>query len=143
MNIDSIKNGIVIDHITAGFGMKIYQLLGLEKVDCSIALIKNVNSGKLGKKDIIKIDSDIPVNLDVIGYIDPGATVNVIKDGVLVCKKSIEMPLTLTNVIKCKNPRCITTVEQEIDQVFKLTDKNNGVYRCLYCETKATPKEEI
>lgn len=143
MNIDSIKNGIVIDHITAGFGMKIYQLLGLEKVDCSIALIKNVNSGKLGKKDIIKIDSEIPVNLDVIGYIDPGATVNVIKDGVLVCKKSIEMPLTLTNVIKCKNPRCITTVEQEIDQVFKLTDKNNGVYRCLYCETKATPKEEI
>ena len=143
MNIDSIKNGIVIDHIKAGFGMKIYQLLGLEKVDCSIALIKNVNSGKLGKKDIIKIDSDIPVNLDVIGYIDPGATVNVIKDGVLVCKKSIEMPLTLTNVIKCKNPRCITTVEQEIDHVFKLTDKENGVYRCLYCETKATPKEEI
>ena len=143
MNIDSIKNGIVIDHITAGFGMKIYQLLGLEKVDCSIALIKNVNSGKLGKKDIIKIDSNIPVNLDVIGYIDPGATVNVIKDGVLVCKKSIEMPLTLTNVIKCKNPRCITTVEQEIDHVFKLTDKENGVYRCLYCETKATPKEEI
>ncbi len=143
MNIDSIKNGYVIDHITAGFGMKLYQLLKLEHVDCSVALIKNVNSGKLGKKDIIKIDADITVNLDIIGYIDPGATVNVIKDGELVCKKSISMPEKLVNVIKCKNPRCITTVEQEIDHIFKLTDKDTGVYRCLYCETKATPKEEI
>lgn len=143
MNIDSIKNGIVIDHIKAGFGMKIYQLLELDKADCSIAIIKNVNSRKLGKKDIIKIDSDIPVNLDVIGYIDPGATVNIIEKGKLVCKKCIEMPLKLVNVIKCKNPRCITTVEQEIDHVFNLTDKDNGVYRCMYCETKATPKEEI
>ncbi len=143
MNIDSIKNGLVIDHITAGYGMKIYELLELDKVDCSIAIIKNVPSHKLGKKDIIKIDADISVNLDVIGYIDPGATVNFIKDGVLVNKCSIDMPLTLTNVIKCKNPRCITTVEQEIDHIFKLTDKECGVYRCIYCETKATPKEEM
>jgi len=143
MNIDSIKNGFVIDHITAGYGMKIYELLGLEKADCSIALIKNVNSRKLGKKDIIKIDANIPVNLDIIGYIDPSATVNIIENGELICKKSIDMPERLTNVIKCKNPRCITTVEQEIDHIFKLTDKANGIYRCLYCETKATPKEEI
>ena len=137
MNIDSIKNGIVIDHIKAGFGMKIYQLLELDKADCSIAIIKNVNSRKLGKKDIIKIDSDIPVNLDVIGYIDPGATVNIIENGKLVCKKCIEMPLKLVNVIKCKNPRCITTIEQELDQVFILTDKEKRVYRCKYCESKS------
>ena len=143
MNIDSIKNGYVIDHITAGFGMKLYQLLELEHVDCSVALIKNVNSRKLGKKDIIKIDAEIAVDLDIIGYIDPGATVNVIKNGELVCKKSISMPEKLVNVIKCKNPRCITSVEQEIDHIFKLTDTETGIYRCLYCETKATPKEEI
>ena len=137
MNIDAIQNGIVIDHITAGRGMKLYELLGLEKLDCSVAIIKNVHSAKLGKKDIIKIDADIPVNLDVIGYVDPGVSVNIIRGGVLVEKRSIEMPELLTNVIFCKNPRCITTVEQELKHVFKLTDRKNKVYRCLYCETKA------
>ena len=137
MNIDSIQNGIVIDHITAGRGMRLYELLGLEKLDCSVAIIKNVHSAKQGKKDIIKIDADIPVNLDVIGYVDPGVTVNVIRGGTLVEKKRIDMPETLTNVIFCKNPRCITSCEQELKHVFKLTDRKNKVYRCLYCETKA------
>ena len=137
MNIDSIQNGIVIDHITAGRGMKLYELLELEKLDCSVAIIKNVHSQKQGKKDIIKIDADIPVNLDVIGYVDPGVTVNVIRDGVLVEKKRIDMPETLVNVIFCKNPRCITSCEQELKHIFKLTDRKNKVYRCLYCETKA------
>ena len=137
MNIDSIQNGIVIDHITAGRGMKLYELLGLEKLDCSVAIIKNVHSVKQGKKDIIKIDADIPVNLDVIGYVDPGVTVNVIRGGELIEKKRIDMPETLTNVIFCKNPRCITSCEQELKHIFKLTDRANKVYRCLYCETKA------
>ncbi len=137
MNIDSIQNGVVIDHITAGCGMRLYELLELESLDCSVALINNVSSKKMGRKDIIKIDADIPVNLDIIGYVDPGATVNVIKDGVLAEKRAIEMPLTLTNVIKCKNPRCITSCEQELSHIFKLTDRENKVYRCLYCETKA------
>ncbi len=137
MNIDSILNGIVIDHIAAGRGMQLYELLELDKLDCSVAIIRNVSSRKMGKKDIIKIDADIALNLDVIGYVDPGATVNIIKNGKNVEKKSIEMPLTLTNVIKCKNPRCITTVEQEIEHVFKLTDRENNVYRCIYCESKA------
>ncbi len=137
MNIDSIVNGVVIDHITAGRGMKLYELLGLDDLKCSIAIIKNVSSNKMGKKDIIKIDADIPVDFDVIGYVDPDVTVNIISDGKLIEKKTIGMPETLTNVIKCKNPRCITSVEQEIDHVFKLTDKENKVYRCMYCETKA------
>ena len=137
MNIDSIQNGVVIDHITAGLGMKLYELLDLDSLDASIALIKNVVSKKMGKKDIIKIDADIELNLDVIGYVDPDATINVIKDGNLVEKRSIKMPETLTNVIKCKNPRCITSCEQELDNIFKLTDKEEKVYRCIYCETKA------
>ncbi|MBQ7145689.1 MAG: aspartate carbamoyltransferase regulatory subunit [Lachnospiraceae bacterium] len=137
MNIDSIHNGIVIDHISAGKGMKLYELLGLDKLDCSVAIIKNVHSGKLGKKDIIKIDADIPVDVDVIGFVDPGATVNIIKDEKLSEKRNIEMPNRLVNVIKCKNPRCITSTEQELDHIFKLTDRANNVYRCLYCETKA------
>ena len=137
MNIDSINNGIVIDHITAGNGMKLYELLGLGELDCSVAIIKNVVSRKMGKKDIIKVDADIPVNLDVIGFVDPGATINIIKDGVLVDKRNIEMPERLVNVIKCKNPRCITSCEQEIEHIFKLTDREHKVYRCIYCETKA------
>ncbi len=137
MNIDSIQNGVVIDHITAGSGMKLYKLLELDKLDVSVALIKNVASKKMGKKDIIKIDADIPVNFDVIGFVDPEATVNVIKNGKLIEKRSIDMPETLTNVIKCKNPRCITSSEQELDHIFELTDKENKEYRCLYCETKA------
>jgi len=137
MKIDSIINGIVIDHITAGSGMKLYGLLGLDELDCSVALIRNVASRKTGKKDIIKIDADIPVNFDVIGYVDPGITVNIIRDGVIAEKRVIELPATLTNVIKCKNPRCITTVEQELDHVFKLVDRNTKTYRCIYCEAKA------
>lgn len=136
MNIDSIKNGIVIDHIAAGKGMQLYDLLGLDKLDCSVAIIKNVSSKKMGRKDIIKVDADIPLNLDVIGFVDPEATVNIIRDSKLVEKKAIPMPLTVTNVIKCKNPRCITSVEQDLPHVFQLTDKENKVYRCLYCETK-------
>lgn len=137
MNIDSITNGYVIDHITAGRGMMLYNLLGLDKAECSVAIIKNVSSGKMGKKDIIKVDAKIPLSFDVIGYVDNGVTVNIIKDGKLVEKKSIGMPETLTNVIKCKNPRCITSVEQELDHIFKLTDKEEKIYRCIYCETKA------
>lgn len=140
MNIDSIKDGIVIDHITAGKGMSIYRLLGLDHLDCSIAIIMNVNSRKLGKKDIIKIDSDINIDIDALGYIDPGVTVNIIKDGVLVDKKNISLPEKITNVIFCKNPRCITTTEQELPHVFRLTDKDSKVYRCIYCETKAETK---
>ena len=137
MNIDSIQNGIVIDHISAGRGMKLYELLGLEKLDCSVAIIKNVHSEKRGKKDIIKIDAAIPVNLDVIGYVDPGVSINLIRDGQLVEKMRFDMPEILTNVIFCKNPRCICSTEQELKHVFKLTDRKNKVYRCLYCETKA------
>ncbi len=137
MNIDSITNGVVIDHIKAGSAMRLYDLLNLDALPCSVAIIKNVHSKKMGKKDIIKIDGSLDLNLDVIGYVDPNATINIIKDGKLCEKKSVPMPELLTNVIKCKNPRCITTVEQELDHVFKLTDKENKVYRCLYCETQA------
>ena len=140
MNIDSIQNGIVIDHITAGKGMRLFELLGLDRLDASVAIIKNAHSEKRGKKDIIKIDADIPVDVDVIGFVDPGATVNVIRDGRLVEKRNIDMPDRLVNVIKCKNPRCITSTEQELDHVFKLTDRRNKVYRCPYCETKAEIK---
>ena len=137
MNIDSIQNGYVIDHITAGCGMRLYRLLELDKQDVSVALIKNVNSKKMGKKDIIKIDALLPLNLDIIGYVDPGVTVNVIRDGKRVDKHSVPLPEQLRDVIFCKNPRCITTVEQELEQIFRLTDPKNRVYRCIYCETKA------
>ena len=137
MNIDSINNGVVIDHITAGQGMKLYDLLELDKLECQVAIIKNAQSRKLGKKDIIKVADSIPVNLDVIGYVDPGATVNIIKDGKLVEKKDISMPEILTNVIRCKNPRCITSVEQELPHKFRLTNREQKIYRCIYCEAKA------
>ena len=137
MTVDEIKNGIVIDHITAGKGMQVYSLLKLDKLECPVAFIKNAESRKMGKKDIIKIDADIEINTDILGYIDPDVTVNVIKDGKTIDKKRIALPEKLTNVIKCKNPRCITTTEQELPQIFKLTDKENRVYRCLYCESKA------
>ncbi len=137
MTIDSIKNGIVLDHIKVGKSMEIYKVLELSKLDCSIAIIKNVTSKKEGQKDIIKIDSLIDINLDVLGYIDPGITVNIVKDGKIVEKRKLSLPDVVTGVIKCKNPRCITSVEQELPQVFHLTDKENGVYRCVYCEAKA------
>ena len=137
MNIDSIINGIVIDHITAGRGMELYHLLGLDELDSSIAIIKNVHSNKMGKKDIIKIDGAIQLNMDVIGYVDPGVTVDMIENGKLVEKKRISLPDEVVNVIRCKNPRCITSTEQELPHVFRLTDKENRVYRCKYCEAKA------
>lgn len=140
MNIDSIKDGIVIDHIKAGKSLEIYHLLNLEKVDSSVAIIKNVNSRKMGKKDIIKIDSDIEIDLDTLGYIDPFITVDIIKDGKLFEKKHVELPNRITNVIHCKNPRCITTIEQELPHIFKLTDRENRVYRCLYCESRSEYK---
>ena len=137
MKIDAIINGIVIDHITAGKAMELYHFLGLEDLDCPVALIKNVNSKLMGKKDIIKIDAQLDVDLDAIGYVDPNATVNIIKDGKLVEKKKLLLPETIKNVIKCKNPRCITTTEQELAHIFKLTDRENRIYRCIYCESKA------
>lgn len=140
MNIDSIRNGIVIDHIRAGQGMEIYHLLNLETLDCSIALIKNAPSSKIGKKDIIKIDADLSLDLDLLGYIDPEITINIIRDGQRVQKFHPELPERLTNVIQCQNPRCITSVEQEISHIFKLTDRENRVYRCIYCESKAKRK---
>ena len=137
MNIDSIKNGIVIDHITAGKATELYSLLNLDSLNCTIVIGKNVTSRKMGKKDIIKIDADFSLNTDILGYVDPGVTINVIKDGKITEKKTVSLPERLVNVIACKNPRCITSCEQELDQVFTLTDKENRVYRCLYCETKA------
>ena len=137
MNIDSITNGFVIDHITAGCGMRLFELLNLDNADCSVALIKNVGSKKMGRKDIIKIDAEIAIDFDVIGYVDPGITVNIIRNSEIVEKRTIELPEKLTNVIKCKNPRCITSVEQELSHVFKLTDRDSRIYRCIYCETMA------
>ena len=137
MNIDAIKNGIVIDHIAAGKGMELYHLLGLDNLDCSVALIKNVNSRKMGKKDIIKIDAAIDVDMDILGYVDPDATINIIRDGKRVEKRKINLPEMLTNVIFCKNPRCITATEQELPHVFKLADREKRVYRCIYCDTNA------
>ncbi len=137
MRIEAIKNGLVIDHIEAGKAMEIVGLLKLDELDCPIAIIKNAPSKNLGKKDIIKIDADIEVNTDILGYIDPNITVNIIKNGEIVEKKHVELPQMLKNVITCKNPRCISSCEQELPHIFKLTDRENRVYRCLYCETKA------
>ena len=135
MNIDSILNGYVIDHIRAGRSMEIYRYLGLDALDCSVAIIKNAKSRNMGKKDIIKIDQEIPLDIDLLAYIDPGVTVNIIRDGKLVEKRKPNMPERVTNVMRCKNPRCITQVEQELDHVFVLTDAAEQVYRCLYCES--------
>ncbi|MBE5749343.1 MAG: aspartate carbamoyltransferase regulatory subunit [Clostridiales bacterium] len=134
MQINPIKNGIVIDHIEAGKGMEIYNFLNLGDLDCTVALIKNVPSKKTGKKDIIKIDADIKLDFDVLGYIAPEVTVNLITDGAIKEKFNLQLPETIKNVVKCKNPRCITSVEQGIDHVFKLVDRENRVYRCIYCE---------
>ncbi len=142
MNIDSIKNGIVLDHIKAGKSMEIYEYLNLGELDSSVAIIKNAPSRKMGKKDIIKIDEEIDLNLDVLGYIDADITINIIKDGKMSEKKHLELPETVKNVIKCRNPRCITSTEQEIDQIFKLADRENRIYRCIYCESRAKEHEE-
>ena len=142
MNIDSIKNGIVLDHIKAGKSMEIYEYLNLGELDSSVAIIKNAPSRKMGKKDIIKIDEEIDLNLDVLGYIDADITINIIKDGKRSEKRHLELPETVKNVIKCRNPRCITSTEQEIDQIFKLADRENRIYRCIYCESRAKEHDE-
>ena len=137
MNIDGITNGLVIDHIEAGKGMELYNALNLGDLESSVALIKNVTSHKMGKKDIINVDEVLDVDLDVLGFIDPNITVNIIKDNEIVGKKHIELPKKVTNLIKCKNPRCITSTEQELPHIFKLTDPKTRTYRCIYCESKA------
>ena len=137
MNIDAIKNGIVIDHIHAGGAMELYRLLNLDKLDCTVAINKNAPSGLMGRKDIIKIDSMTDIDLTVIGYVDPGATINVIKDGRLFEKRKLTMPEKIVNVLRCKNPRCITSVEPDLPQIFRLTSPETHTYRCIYCETKA------
>jgi len=136
MNIDSIENGIVLDHITANRGDIIYRFLHLERLDCTVAMIRNVKSDKMGRKDLIKIADNLSVDLDVLGYIDPDVTVNVIRDGKLVSKRKLGLPTLLRDVIRCSNPRCITSTEQELSHVFKLHDTEKREYRCVYCEQK-------
>lgn len=135
MNIDSIENGIVIDHIQSKKGMEIYKALELDKLDCSVAIITNARSNKMGRKDIIKINRSIDLNLDILGYIDPNITINIIKDDKIIEKYHVELPKEIVNIIKCKNPRCITSTEQELDNIFILTDKDKKIYRCKYCDT--------
>ena len=137
MNIDSIINGIVIDHITAGKGMEIYNLLHLSNLDCMVALITNAASVKMGRKDIIKIDEAIELDTDALGYVDPGVTVSIIANGETVEKKKLDLPMELEGVLHCKNPRCITSIEQGLPHIFVLADEEKEVYRCKYCEEKA------
>ena len=141
MNIDAITDGIVIDHIKAGKGMELYHDLGLDTLDCSVALIKNAASGKMGKKDIIKVNAALDINLDILGFIDPDITVNVIRNGERVDKFHPPLPQQIVNVIKCQNPRCITSSEPGIQHIIKLTDPEKRIYRCVYCESKAKSKD--
>ncbi|WP_031549847.1 aspartate carbamoyltransferase regulatory subunit [Oribacterium sp. FC2011] len=141
MTVDGIENGIVLDHIEAGKAMLVYKYLHLDKLDSQVALIQNCSSRKMGKKDIVKISEDLDIDLDVLGYIDPGITVNYIKNGIRVDKKTLQLPETLTNVLKCKNPRCIISVEQELPQVFKIVDRTKALYRCMYCDTIVRSEE--
>ncbi len=137
LNVGELHNGIVLDHIQAGRSMQIYYNLGLDKLDCCVAIIKNARSNKMGKKDIIKIEGGIDlVDLDILGFIDHNITVNIIKDGAIVEKRELTLPKTITNIIKCKNPRCITSIEQELKHIFVLTDEVKQIYRCKYCEEK-------
>ena len=136
MNVDAIKNGIVIDHIQAGQGMEIYRFLNLEALDCTVAIMKNVSSRAMGKKDIIKVDGRLDLNLEALGYIDPDITINIIQDEKRVKKYHPKLPEVLTDIVPCKNPRCITTTEQELPQIFYLSDRRTKVYRCRYCDGK-------
>ncbi len=137
LNISGIHEGFVLDHIQAGMSLQIYHDLKLDKMDCTVAIIKNARSNKMGKKDIIKVECPVEaLDLDILGFIDHNITVNVIQGDRIVEKKVLSLPTEVTNVIKCKNPRCITSIEQELDQVFQLTDPNKEVYRCKYCEEK-------
>ena len=140
MNIDSIQNGVVLDHIQAGKSMEIYKHLHLDQLDCSVAIIKNARSGHMERKDIIKIDSPVELDLDVLGYIDPNITVNSIRDGKLVEKKHLELPEKLVNILRCKNPRCITVSEPQLDAIFKLSNRAKHIYRCAYCDTEYRQK---
>lgn len=137
MIIGQLNEGIVLDHITAGKGMQIYNILGLSELECTVAMIKNADSVKMGKKDIIKIAKVIDLDFDILGYIDPGITVNIIKDGKLAKRERLHLPERVLDVIKCKNPRCISSTEQELRHEFYLADAEKKVYRCLYCESKA------
>ncbi len=134
MNIDSIKNGIVIDHIKAKKGMDIYEALNLNELDCSVAVITNAKSKKMGRKDIIKIDKDFEVNIDMIGFLDQNITINIVKDNKIIKKFHANLPEKIVNIAKCQNPRCITSQEKELDQIFILTNKEKQTYRCKYCE---------
>ena len=136
LNIDSLENGIVIDHIAAGSGMQISKLLHLDQLDCCVAVIQNAKSTKYGRKDIIKIDGIIDLDLDILGYVDHNVTVDVIQNGRIAEKKKLVLPKRLKNVIRCKNPRCITSAEPGIDQIFRLCGEDNRSYRCIYCEQK-------
>ena len=140
MNIDSIQKGVVLDHIQAGKSMDIYKYLHLDELDCQVAIIKNARSEHMGKKDIIKIDSPVELDLDVLGYIDSNITVNIIRDGKRVEKKHLELPQKLVNVIHCKNPRCITVSESQLDAIFVLSDAEKHTYRCAYCDTEYRQK---
>ena len=143
MVVDAIKNGIVIDHITAGHAMELYQILNLDELDCTVAILKNVPSKKKGKKDIIKIDKLLDVNFDVLGYVDPNITVSVIKDSKVEKKLEMKLPQTVTNVLFCKNPRCITSTEQELDHIFKLTDEKKKIYRCVIVRANQSNYQKV
>lgn len=139
LNISGLRDGLVLDHIQAGKSLDIYYNLGLDQLDCQIAIIKNAKSNKMGKKDIIKIDGSLEnIDLEVLGYIDHNITINIIKEDRIVEKKRLKLPRTVTNVIQCKNPRCITSIEQELPHVFHLSDEKTETYRCQYCEEKYT-----
>lgn len=134
LNISGLNSGVVIDHIEAGRSMEIYNYLKLEKLDCSIAIIKNAKSNCMGKKDMIKIEGPISIDLNMLGVLDPNITINIIEKGRIVEKRHLELPDEVANIIKCKNPRCITSIEQELPHRFKLTNPDKGIYRCIYCE---------
>ena len=136
LNVGKIEEGFVLDHIKAGKSLSIYEHLQLDKLDCTVAIIKNARSGKMGKKDIIKIEGPLDIDLNVLGVLDPNLTINIIKDNNIVAKHKLELPETVTGIIRCKNPRCITSIEQELPHSFKLTDRNRRIYRCIYCESK-------
>ena len=137
LNIGKIEEGFVLDHIEAGKSMQIYHHLGLDKLDCTVAIIRNAKSDKMGKKDILKVECDInTLDLDVLAFIDHNITVNVIKDGEIVDKRELQLPKEIKNIIYCKNPRCITSIEQELPHIFVLSDEAKEIYRCKYCEEK-------
>ena len=139
LNVGKMEEGFVLDHIKAGKSLSIYHHLQLDKLDCTVAIIKNARSNKMGKKDILKVECDVDMmNLDVLAFIDHNITVNVIKDGEIVSKKELQLPKELKNIIRCKNPRCITSVEQELPHIFVLADEKKEIYRCKYCEEKCT-----